>query len=73
MDGKSCFSSERSRVKHVTLTALRFTDRIMNGDTSPEEKKQEVEGEKLPGETSIGENHRYIKHYRHHISHSVKR
>lgn len=36
-------------------------DRMMNGNTSPEEKKQEVEGEKLPEETSVGENHRYIK------------
>lgn len=34
---------------------------MMNGNTSPEEKKQEVEGEKLPEETSVGENHRYIK------------
>lgn len=34
---------------------------MMNGNTSPEEKKQEVDGEKLPEETSVGENHRYIK------------
>lgn len=34
---------------------------MMNGNTSPEEKKQEVEGEKLPEDTSVAENHRYIK------------
>lgn len=34
---------------------------MMNGNTSPEEKKQEAEGQKLPEETSVGENHRYIK------------
>lgn len=43
----------------AALTALLFPDRTMNGDTSPEEKKQEVEGEKLSEETSVGENHRY--------------
>lgn len=41
--------------------SLPFTDRMMNGNTSPEEKKQEVEGEKLPEETSVGENHRCLK------------
>lgn len=34
---------------------------MMNGNNSPEEKKLEVEGEKLTEETSVAENHRYIK------------
>lgn len=57
----------------VSRTALLFTDRIMNGDTSLEDKKQEGDTEKLPEETSTVENHWYVIHDRHHISHSVKR
>lgn len=34
------------------------TDKMTNGDISPEEKKQETEREKLLEDTSAGENHR---------------
>lgn len=52
----------------VSLTAVLFTDRIMNDENSPTEKKQDAEGEKLPEETSTGENYRYLIHYRQRFS-----
>lgn len=36
--------------------SVRLKDKMTNGDTSPEEKKQEAE--KLLEDTSAGENHR---------------
>lgn len=41
----------------VALTALSL-DKMINGEASPEEQKQEVEREKVVEETSVGENHR---------------
>lgn len=41
----------------VSLSALP-KDKMTNGDTSPEEKKQEMEREKLLEDTLVRENHR---------------
>ncbi|TWW58728.1 PC4 and SFRS1-interacting protein CLL-associated antigen KW-7 [Takifugu flavidus] len=50
--------ARKGALKRAEQTKENNSDRMMNGNTSPEEKKQEVEGEKLPEETSVGENHR---------------
>ncbi|XP_056892441.1 PC4 and SFRS1 interacting protein 1a isoform X1 [Takifugu flavidus] len=49
--------ARKGALKRAEQTKENNSDRMMNGNTSPEEKKQEVEGEKLPEETSVGENH----------------
>lgn len=33
-------------------------DKMTNGDTSPEEKRQETDREKILEDASVGENHR---------------
>lgn len=42
----------------VCLSVAPPKDKMTNGDISPEEKKQEMEMEKLLEDTSVGENHR---------------
>ncbi|GAA6214847.1 PC4 and SFRS1-interacting protein isoform X2 [Lates japonicus] len=47
--------AKRGALKRVEQTKENNSDKMMNGDTSPEEKKQEAE--KLLEDTSAGENH----------------
>lgn len=42
----------------LSLSLSRLKDKLTNGDTSPEEKKQEMEREKLPENTLVRENPR---------------
>ncbi|XP_030596634.1 PC4 and SFRS1 interacting protein 1a isoform X3 [Archocentrus centrarchus] len=49
--------AKKGALKRVEQAKENNSDKVTNGDVSPEEKKQETEREKLPEDTSAGENH----------------
>ncbi|XP_067440964.1 PC4 and SFRS1 interacting protein 1a isoform X2 [Thunnus thynnus] len=49
--------AKKGALKRVEQARENNSDKMMNGDISPEEKKQETEGEKLLEDASAGENH----------------
>ncbi|XP_038565704.1 PC4 and SFRS1-interacting protein-like [Micropterus salmoides] len=49
--------AKKGALKRVEQVKENNSDKMTNGDISPEEKKQETEREKLPEDASVGENH----------------
>lgn len=49
--------AKKGALKRVEQAKENNSDKMTNGDISPEEKRQEMEREKLPEDTSVGENH----------------
>ncbi|TMS23966.1 PC4 and SFRS1-interacting protein [Larimichthys crocea] len=52
--------AKKGALKRVEQAKENNSDKMTNGDISPDEKKQETEREKLLEDTSVGENHRPI-------------
>ncbi|KAF1395344.1 hypothetical protein PFLUV_G00010550 [Perca fluviatilis] len=49
--------AKKGALKRVEQSKENSSDKMTNGDISPEEKRQETEREKLLEDTSVGENH----------------
>lgn len=49
--------AKKGALKRVEQAKENTTDKMTNGDISPEEKRQETDKEKIPEDTSVGENH----------------